>query len=415
MAETVTIGKTYFEALLRRAEFHTDQDERKDKIVDEVIISKVEHARLTRAEREYSILRTALFRGGLTAETLDVLISGAPSSDDDFVKVEPWESTFTVPKTVPVTITNPDSSTTPQASNNLNSTTSYLNARTGIDRKSSFGASVESPGQDEHFMPESTDAYAARAPFPRNDQRTILISNLSDRATHQDLVGILRGGRLLDVYLRNDRSATVSFVEGAADFVAYAKRNDFYMHGKRLEIRWNDRQFHLPYHVANKIASGATRNLVIRNNTRQTSNPSSQTPITEQSLREDLEHIHNLVVVSATSKNGDWYVSTNSIHNALFARTCMMSRAKYKGNKIEWYPDECAGPLPQPRQKSSPPWKTAQVAQTKKPAPSLANRFDVLDIDGTDDTSSGAEDDGLPLGLRGGGIGLNWADSTIAA
>lgn len=83
-------------------------------------------------------------------------------------------------------------------------------------------------------MPESTEAYAARAPYPRTDQRTILITNLSERTTHQDLVGILRGGRLLDIYLRNDRSATVSFVEGAADFLAYAKRKDFYMHGKRV-------------------------------------------------------------------------------------------------------------------------------------------------------------------------------------
>ena len=182
------------------------------------------------------ILRNALFRGGLTSETLNLLIAGQPGStedNDDFVKVESWESTFTLPKTAPVTVTSPDPP--PQASNNLNSTTSYLNARAGFDRKQSFGmASVESAGLDEHFMPEGTDAYAARAPFPRNDQRTILITNLSDRTTHKDLVDIIRGGRLLDLYLRNDRTATVSFVEGAADFLAYAKRNDFYMHGKRV-------------------------------------------------------------------------------------------------------------------------------------------------------------------------------------
>lgn len=94
--------------------------------------------------------------------------------------------------------------------------------------------SVESSGQDDQFMPESNEAYAARAPYPRNDQRTILITNLSDRTTHRDLTDILRGGRLLDIYLRNDRSAQVSFVEGAADFMAYAKRNDFYLHGKRV-------------------------------------------------------------------------------------------------------------------------------------------------------------------------------------
>jgi hypothetical protein len=70
--------------------------------------------------------------------------------------------------------------------------------------------------------------------IPLHDQRTVLITNLSERTTHKDLAGIVRGGRLLDIFLRNDRSATVSFVEGAAEFLAYAKRNDIYLHTKRV-------------------------------------------------------------------------------------------------------------------------------------------------------------------------------------
>ena len=69
---------------------------------------------------------------------------------------------------------------------------------------------------------------------PVHDQRTVLISNLSDRTTHKDLADIIRGGRLLDIFLRNDRCATISFVEGAQDFLAYAKRNDIYLHTKRV-------------------------------------------------------------------------------------------------------------------------------------------------------------------------------------
>ena len=75
----------------------------------------------------------------------------------------------------------------------------------------------------------------ARAARP--DQRTIVLSNLSDRATYKDVTNILRGGRLLDVYIRSDRTAIVSFVEGAADFMAYAKKNDVYMHAKRVSRR----------------------------------------------------------------------------------------------------------------------------------------------------------------------------------
>lgn len=74
--------------------------------------------------------------------------------------------------------------------------------------------------------------------IPVHDQRTVLITNLSDRTTHKDLAGIIRGGRLLDIFLRNDRSATVSFVEGAAEFLAYAKRNDLYLQTKRVSMNY---------------------------------------------------------------------------------------------------------------------------------------------------------------------------------
>jgi hypothetical protein len=66
------------------------------------------------------------------------------------------------------------------------------------------------------------------------DRRTLLVTNLSDRTTHKDLAAVVRGGRLLEIYIRNDRSATISFVEGAAEFLAYVKRNDIYLHTKRV-------------------------------------------------------------------------------------------------------------------------------------------------------------------------------------
>ena len=94
----------------------------------------------------------------------------------------------------------------------------------------------------------------------------------------------------------------------------------------------------------------------------------------------------------------------------------MMSRAKYKGNKIEWYPDDCASPLPQPQQKQrTPPWQNAPTTQAKKTVQPLVNRFGVLDMDGTDEASSGAEEDLIPMGMGQGGIALNWADGAVAA
>lgn len=75
--------------------------------------------------------------------------------------------------------------------------------------------------------------------YAREEQRTILAKNLSDRVTHKDIIDFVRGGLVLDIYLRsNERSASISFVEGSAaqDFMNHAKRNDIYVHGKRVGV-----------------------------------------------------------------------------------------------------------------------------------------------------------------------------------
>ena len=166
---------------------------------------------------------------------------------------------------------------------------------------------------------------------------------------------------------------------------------------------WNDRQFTLPGHVASKIQAGATRNLLIRN---------IHPNITEGRIREDLDHIHNLVVIDVTFLNTDAYISLNSVHNSLYARTCMMSRGAYKSMKIEWFPDECAQPLP----KTMPtPHKQTPQPTTKKNNP-MANRFEMLNIDGTEDGSLSDNDDKDQLtGFTSFNRGGSWAASQTLA
>ena len=89
---------------------------------------------------------------------------------------------------------------------------------------------------------EKEDSYLGLPPrerkrFAKLEQRTIFAKNLSDRTTHKDIVDFVRGGLVLDIYLRsNERSASISFVEGSAaqEFMNYVKRNDIYVHGKRV-------------------------------------------------------------------------------------------------------------------------------------------------------------------------------------
>lgn len=100
-----------------------------------------------------------------------------------------------------------------------------------------------------------------------------------------------------------------------------------------------------------------------------------------------LDHIHNIVVITVSFDNGDAYISLNSINNSLFARTCMMSRAAYKGMRIEWYPDECSQPLPKMQ---SAPKKGNLAPQPKKFTPAI-NRFQMLNMD-NDGTEDGSEE-----------------------
>ncbi len=67
----------------------------------------------------------------------------------------------------------------------------------------------------------------------------------------------------------------------------------------------------------NAIVRGASRNFIIRN---------CDARHTEAVIRDDLEHIHNLVAVKIEFISRDCHVSLNSIYSAYHARMCLMSR-----------------------------------------------------------------------------------------
>jgi hypothetical protein len=78
-----------------------------------------------------------------------------------------------------------------------------------------------------------------RPQFERQCARTLLLSNLADGTTHADITGAVRGGLLLDVFLRShERSATVSFLNSAdaKKFYDHARRHDLYIRNKRVGI-----------------------------------------------------------------------------------------------------------------------------------------------------------------------------------
>ena len=78
---------------------------------------------------------------------------------------------------------------------------------------------------------------------PSNDQkelRTLVAKNLPDRIKHLDIVNVVRGSALLDVWVRHvDRFANISFVdaEAAKNFLTYTKRNPIYIHGSKVSFK----------------------------------------------------------------------------------------------------------------------------------------------------------------------------------
>lgn len=77
----------------------------------------------------------------------------------------------------------------------------------------------------------------ARPHYERQCARSILLSKLPDNTTHADITDAVRGGRLLDIYLRpTDHTAAVSFLLAADARVFYdhVKRHDLYINHKRV-------------------------------------------------------------------------------------------------------------------------------------------------------------------------------------
>jgi hypothetical protein len=243
-----------------------------------------------------------------------------------------------------------------------------------------FGGKDESaPKRVDDWYEYDDDDNAEYFKTDRQD-RTVKIHSLSQFTTLADIAGIVRGGIILNMHIRaRDRIALVSFVEpmAAEKFIMHCRRNEVYLKGKRLEVTWADSSQYLPGYIARQVhGRGARRNIVIR---------FAKKGMTEKTVREDLEHIHRLEVVSVVTTANHIFISLNGIQWAITARHCMRSQLKYQGTRIEFFEDECDQVLPAVERKIV---KRVQE-NTKRPATvSMANRFALL-FDSDDGSTDG--------------------------
>ncbi|KAI1757822.1 hypothetical protein F4782DRAFT_480159 [Xylaria castorea] len=406
ISDPVTIDRAYFETLLRRANYNDDAlgaipfAGTEETIVP---VLKEEYKRLLLLSHQFANLKRSLMGAGVTEENIATLVQDATSVSQielfaDFtpaynhnqgtgLEALSKQTAYPTPTFEATTYTTygPATNGTPGSISYFNNGPKPYGFQENHDwtsREQIGGTFTPSYSADGPTDMHTDSLHQKPQPlYARMCKRTVALCGLPAFATLGDVTSVVRGGRLLDVFLRSaEHIASVSFVreDDAVQFYEHARKNDIYIRNKRVFIRWADRHFILPWHVANKIASGATRNLIIRR---------CGAHHTEDSVREDLEHIHNLIVVGVEFVGGSCYIKTNSVHNAMFARTCMMSRAKYKGSKIEWDADECDKPF-EITQKTSIKPLPQRAPSTKAPVASTRNRFDILRLDDDDNHES---------------------------
>lgn len=89
--------------------------------------------------------------------------------------------------------------------------------------------SAEEKGDNESFLKGRQGSVAPSV------QRTVLIRNIPERTTNEDVIAAVRGGALLHIYLRpRERVANVSFVDGSAAraFLQHTKVYGLHVAGK---------------------------------------------------------------------------------------------------------------------------------------------------------------------------------------
>ncbi|KAI1102825.1 hypothetical protein F4804DRAFT_250763 [Jackrogersella minutella] len=168
-------------------------------------------------------------------------------------------------------------------------------------------------------------------------KRSVLLSNLPPSAVPSDVTSVTRGGLLTDVLMGTKAMAVVTFLteESAALFLEHVENNGVSIKSEKVHATWSKRQFPLSEDVKHLVARGVTRNLVIR----------KCGEATNDRIRADLRHIDMLIIIKIDFVDGDCYIETNSVALANDARTYLVSLSHYHDLCIEWYADECNGPL----------------------------------------------------------------------
>ena len=109
-------------------------------------------------------------------------------------------------------------------------------------RVSDFASIPDDSGYDIEGENDVDDHTAPSAPLGNlhNGQpnRTLYFLGLSERTTFADFASVVKGGKVANMVMRGD-CALVTLLSGAPEFLAWSKRNDIYLRGKRVSFHGN--------------------------------------------------------------------------------------------------------------------------------------------------------------------------------
>ncbi|CAF3508386.1 unnamed protein product [Fusarium graminearum] len=353
-----------------------------------VYIPQEEYSNLLAAAHQYFYLRQNLNHCGFDDATLNALcLPTATQNTPSFADESVGDSTSTpfAPDTPASLYQNQQGA--PFGASNEKRAFKGNNNLGGEVMHTSPAYAGDSPDQQHRGLLQNKKRSESNRWVESAAQRSVQLLNLAPGVTHGEVATIVRGGPLLEIFVRaKDNSVTVSFVRetDAVAFLDYTRTCGLYFKDRKIHAKWSDYQYVVKGQVAYHAARGASRNFVIRKRDPNT---------TAQSLREDLDHIHNLHVIDIEFNKDNCFVSTSSINSAIFARNCLLSRSEYKNSRIEWIADECAQPLDTLPCDAKAPILCVKEDSSAAPAhPSrknlMGNRFQLLDLSDTD-TSNG--------------------------
>ncbi|KAL4725057.1 hypothetical protein ACLX1H_008504 [Fusarium chlamydosporum] len=349
-----------------------------------VYIPQEEYSSILAAAHQYLHLRQNLLQCGFNETTLDTLCLPTPTQDvppraneraDQSTLTQSVSNVqaFLYQKQRSAALRGPDEQRGFQESKSLHPNASSwpsVYADNSLDQQNHGVTQKDRRSESDRWLESSA-------------QRSVQLLNLPPGVTHGDIATIVRGGPLLEIFLRTrENSATVSFVRetDAVAFLEYTRTHGLYFKDRKIHTKWSDYQYTVKGQVAYHVVRGASRNFVIRRRDPNT---------TVQSLRDDLDHIHNLHVIDIAFNKDSCFINTSSVNSAIFARNCLLSRLEYKHSRIEWVADECAQPLetlPYEAQAPVPCVRQENASASVPPSRKnlMGNRFQLLELSDTD-------------------------------